>query len=277
MMALNSTFQFSQSSLQDYVACPRRFELRYIEKRRWPALQSEPVLDQERHMQQGQRFHQLVHQYILGIPVDEDQFAVEDSTLLMWWGNFKQASPLSTLPVRRYPEHILTAHLAGFRIMAKYDLLAVQPENCMVIVDWKTGYTPKRGRLKSRIQSRLYPYLLVEAGTYLNAGISIHPEQVQMIYWFASSPEDSVMIEYNQKMYQDDRAFLAELITEITTRPSGQFLLAEDERTCAFCIYRSLCGRGVKAGNWNDVDGELDDDTSPSIDLDLDQIGEIAF
>jgi hypothetical protein len=57
-MAINPEFQFSQSSLQDYVECSRRFELRYIERLRWPALQSEPVLEQERHMQQGQRFHQ---------------------------------------------------------------------------------------------------------------------------------------------------------------------------------------------------------------------------
>jgi hypothetical protein len=276
-MALNPDFQFSQSSLQDYVACPRRFELRYIEKCRWPALQSEPVLEQERHMQQGQRFHQLVHQYILGLPVEDAWFAVEDSSLLAWWQNFMQSSPLSTLPVLRYPEHTLTAHLAGFRILAKYDLLAVHPENCMVIVDWKTGYATKPGRLKSRIQSRLYPYLLVEAGTYLNAGMPIHPEQVQMMYWFASSPQEPVMIEYNQKMYQDDRAFLAGLITEICTRPAGQFLLAEDERTCAFCIYRSLCGRGIKAGNWDAVEDEPEEDFPPQINLDFDQIGEIAF
>jgi hypothetical protein len=59
---------------------------------------------------------------------------------LTWWENFIQNDPLAKLPKRRYPEHTLSAQLAGHRITAKYDLLAVDPKSCAVIVDWKTGH-----------------------------------------------------------------------------------------------------------------------------------------
>jgi hypothetical protein len=45
--------------------------------------------------------------------------------------------------------------------------------------------------LKERLQTRLYPFLLVEAGTYLNGGSPIQPDHIQMIYWFASDPENA--------------------------------------------------------------------------------------
>jgi hypothetical protein len=276
-MALNPEFQFSQSSLQDYVDCSRRFELRYIERLRWPALQSEPVLEQEQHMLQGHRFHRMAHQYILNIPGDYRMQAAGDGDLLTWWDNFIQNDPLSKLPKRRYPEYTLSAQLAGYRITAKYDLLAVDPENCTVIVDWKTGRRAKSKRLKERLQTRLYPYLLVEAGTHLNGGSPIQPEQVQMIYWFASDPENAIIYNYDQAAYLADQAFLSGLIADICARQPGQFMLADDEKACLFCVYRSLCGRGGKAGDWNLIDEDFDQDLPLSIDLDFDQIGEIAF
>jgi hypothetical protein len=54
-------------------------------------------------------------------------------------------------------------------------------------------------------------------------------------------------------------------------------MLADDEKACLFCVYRSLCGRGGKAGDWNLIDEDFDQDLPLSIDLDFDQIGEIAF
>jgi hypothetical protein len=276
-MAIDPEFQFHQSNLQDYVTCPRRFELRYIERRRWPALQSEPVLEQERLMEQGRRFHQMVHQFILNIPADYTQLATSDSDLANWWDHFTQSDPLSSLPALRYPEHTLSAQLAGFRITAMYDLLAIDPGKSAVIVDWKTGHPPKSGRLKERLQSRLYPYLLVEAGTQLNGGTPIRPEQVQMVYWFASAPSNPITYPYDQMAYLADRELIAGLIAKIDACPPGQFMLTLDEKACLFCVYRSLCGRGDKAGDLSQMDEEFDEEMTQSIDFDLDQIGEIAF
>jgi len=41
-LELPSTFAFSQSSLQSYVNCPRRFWLAYVEELTWPALEVAP-------------------------------------------------------------------------------------------------------------------------------------------------------------------------------------------------------------------------------------------
>ena len=48
---LPGSFIFSQSSLQYYFDCPRRFQLRYIEHLAWPAVETEPVLENERRQQ----------------------------------------------------------------------------------------------------------------------------------------------------------------------------------------------------------------------------------
>ncbi|MCP4541151.1 MAG: PD-(D/E)XK nuclease family protein, partial [Chloroflexi bacterium] len=66
-MTLPADFQFSQASLQDYVDCPRRFQLRYVLRVAWPAPEAEPVLENERYLQQGAAFHRLVHQHALGL------------------------------------------------------------------------------------------------------------------------------------------------------------------------------------------------------------------
>jgi hypothetical protein len=68
MGVLPDDFQFSQASLQDYVDCRRRFQLRYLLELAWPAIQAEPAEDQEMHGQQGELFHRLVQQHQLGIP-----------------------------------------------------------------------------------------------------------------------------------------------------------------------------------------------------------------
>ncbi|NCT22292.1 PD-(D/E)XK nuclease family protein, partial [bacterium] len=63
---IQSPFTFSQSSLQDYADCPRRFQLRYIEQLAWPAVETEPALENERRQQEGLLFHRLAQQHLIG-------------------------------------------------------------------------------------------------------------------------------------------------------------------------------------------------------------------
>ena len=67
-MLLPPDFQFSQGSLQDYVDCPQRFRLRHLLRLAWPAPPAEPLSLYEQHAQDGEAFHRLVHQHILGLP-----------------------------------------------------------------------------------------------------------------------------------------------------------------------------------------------------------------
>jgi hypothetical protein len=84
-------FQFSQGSLQDYIDCHRRFQLRYLVQLAWPAVESEPVLESERFMQQGARFHRMVQQHLLGISAERLAMLAKDEDLLRWWENYLRA------------------------------------------------------------------------------------------------------------------------------------------------------------------------------------------
>jgi predicted RecB family nuclease len=277
-MILPSSFHFSQNNLQDYVDCPRRFELRYIQKLRWPALATEPVLEQERRMEMGKQFHLLVQQDILGIsrPVLTEQ--AENQGLETWWSHYLDRDPLASLPPKRMAEYLLSAPLAGFRLLAQYDLIAVDPGNAAVIVDWKTSQRKtQRSILQKRLQTRIYPFLLVESGAYLFENQKILPEQIKMIYWFTEFPGEPEVFNYDSKRYAEDRSYLTSLVSEISSRSAGQFGLTSDERKCNYCVYRSLCERGGRAGNIQD--SEEDEDLSPvsGINLDFEQIGEAGL
>ena len=66
-MPLPDLFQFSQGKLQDYVDCPRRFQLRYVLMQPWPALVVEPPDEAELQMRRGSDFHRLAQQQALGL------------------------------------------------------------------------------------------------------------------------------------------------------------------------------------------------------------------
>ncbi len=276
-MPLPTDFQFSQSSLQDYLDCPRRFELRYILRQKWPAIQTEPVVEFEHHMEIGTRFHRLVHQHILGIPDDVLEAGVNDPDLLNWWQVFLRYDPLKDLPHPRLPEYRLAAVFKGHHLVAQYDLLSINPGQSATIIDWKTSaHRPSSANLQQRVQSRLYPFLLVLAGERLNNGAPFEPEQLEMRYWFPGAPDKPEIVGYTKSQHEDNTIFFASLFDEIKNTLDGRFLLTTDERRCKFCEYRSLCERQVKAGDWKqaeDSDFSLPDEGI----VDIDQIGDIIF
>jgi CRISPR/Cas system-associated exonuclease Cas4 (RecB family) len=276
-MPLPSDFQFSQNNLQDYWDCPRRFQLKYLLHQPWPATQSEPVLEQERRMLLGDRFHQLVHQHQIGIDAELLDKAAAEPELVAWWQNYLADAP-KELPTARYSEHSLSAPFEDFRLIATYDLLAFEPGKHAVIVDWKTSRKqPTQQQLSDRLQSRVYPLLLVEAGAYLNNGQAILPEQVEMIYWFTEFPKTPMVLSYDSKRYAEDRQFLQTLVNEIAQQADGEFPLTLNEKHCRFCNYRSLCQRGVKAANF-DAETEFSETSGETPqNIDFEQVAEIEF
>lgn len=274
-MLLAPDFQFSQNNLQDYIDCPRRFQLRHLLKIEWPAVETEPVLEQERQLELGQRFHQMVEQHRTGLPADAIAAQTTDADLSGWWQNYILHAPLVDGQVR--VEFLLTAPLAGYRIVAKFDLVAVQPEGGALIIDWKTSRKkPSRTVLQQRVQTRLYQYLVTLAGASLASQNPIEPEAVEMIYWFAEDPLSPEKFKYSSAQYLADRDFLIALIQSILSRGEQDFPLTTDEKRCAFCRYRSLCRRGAAAGDVADLDIESGEPDRMD-DLNFEQIAEVQF
>ncbi len=293
--AANPGLQFSQSSLQDFVDCQRRFQLRYLLHLAWPAVESEPVMENERHMRLGALFHQMIHQHLLGVPSERLTSMLHDEILLGWWDNYHAflTSELGQVlnPGKEthiaplHPEIGLAAANSNSRLLAKYDLILRTPSGKILIFDWKTSrHRPKRTWLGQRVQTRLYPYLLVQAGTHLNAGQPIRPSQIEMIYWFANFPEQPESFPYDDQKYAADQNYLNDLLAQIlhksaatTSLSDSLFPLTQDEKRCRFCAYRSLCDRGVQAGSVDLMESGEAEDTPTHITLDLEQIGEIEF
>jgi CRISPR/Cas system-associated exonuclease Cas4 (RecB family) len=278
-MAVPNNFQFSQSSLQDYVDCPRRFQLRYIQRRSWPALESEPAMDHEVFMQRGAQFHQMAHQYLLGVPGETISRLINaDEVIQRWWRNFES---LPKFEHQIYPEISLSAPIDEFRIMAKYDLLSINTQDVKAtIYDWKTSLKrPQRKNLIDRLQTRVYPYLLVKAGAQFTpqSGNPISPDQVEMIYWFTDYPDEPAHFPYSQKQFEADEAYLYDLVAKIKTQGDEDAPLTDDEWRCRFCKFRSLCNRGVEAGPLEEIDLVASEVQGFDLDLDFDQVAEIEF
>jgi CRISPR/Cas system-associated exonuclease Cas4 (RecB family) len=278
-MDLPDDFQFSQKSLQDYVDCKRRFLLRYVMGITWPAIETEPVLENERIIQLGAEFHHLVHQHLLGIPEVQLHGLIHDEELRSWWESYLDyASSMLEEDKSRYPEIKISAPVEETRLVAKLDLLQAKSSGRWILFDWKTSRKrPKRKWLAERLQTRVYPYLLVRSGIAFNQGKSIEPEMIQMVYWFAGFPEQPEKFSYDRKQYNADHAYLTKLVEEIFNLNEAGFALTPDKVRCRFCVYRSLCDRGVKAGALDEIGDIFDPESNSEAEINFDQIVEIEF
>jgi CRISPR/Cas system-associated exonuclease Cas4 (RecB family) len=265
----------SQSSLQDYVDCARRFQLRYLERLSYPAVESEPALENEKHLQEGEYFHRLAQQVLIGIPGEQVGKLANTPNLQRWWENFVRDKELTGLRdlTSLYPEFTISAPLGKFRLLAKYDLIAIENGKA-TIYDWKTyRKRPRNEWLSARMQTRVYRALLVHAGAHLNGGAPFAPEQIEMVYWFADYPNDPARFAYTSAQYQRDWDTLVRLAEEI--KDASDYPLTDDTTKCLYCPYRSYCQRGVRAGEADQAEAEME--AEELFDVNFEQIGEIAF
>jgi len=282
MSELPENFLFSQTSLQNWLTCQRRFELLYLRRLAYPAPETSDQLAYEVQMERGEAFHHLAHQDLVGIEREVLARRIDDEVIAGWWARYA-ASGLDELPERRYAEIELTAPLGGHRLVGKYDLLAVEAGEKMVIVDWKTSQKrPNRATLEARMQTLLYPYLLVEGGAYYNGGEPIAPEQVEMVYWFTNYPAQPERFGYDAAQHERTHERLVEIVGAIAAeRAFPKVPETEKENICRFCNYRSLCWENVAAGALVEMfAGAAEDDNEADLfdfEIDLDQIAEIEF
>ena len=281
-MPLPETFRFTQQSLQDYVECQRRFQLRHLLMQPWPALVTGAPGEYERMVERGADLHRLAHQHALGFDVERIEATIDDDELRAWWRTFVAHPPAGVPDAERRAEVVLSAPMphagdspATHRVVAKIDLLAAEPGERVVVVDWKTvRRRPGRDELGLRLQTRVYRYLAVEAGALVNGGTRPEPEQVEMIYWFAAHEGHVERFGYDAAQHAADRDYLAALAAQTAARRDAVWPLTDDESRCRLCNYRSLCERDVEPA----FPDELPDDVEvEAVVVDLEQVAEIEF
>lgn len=286
VLTLPPDFSFSQSNLQTFADCPRRFYLAHVQRLPWPAVEAAPAREHERLLRMGALFHRLVERAYLGI-TPATQIDALAEPLRGWMHAFQQYRPQNLPSDTISTESTLSIPFAldasnSVRIAAKFDLIAAQPGRA-VIVDWKTGRNRiPLAALRQRWQSVIYPYVLVEASADLPWG-PVSPDAVEMRYWYAGSPDTPAVLRYSADAHAAAHEQIRAMLCSILGRAGEEeFPKVPDtpenrKRFCDFCVYRTRCERGEQPGLVTDLERDFDDESLTPLTISLDDVGELAF
>ena len=231
--------RFSQGHLNLLERCPRQFQHTYLDQ-----LASPHSLEQQERQVWGSRFHLLMQQRELGLPIES--LIQEDAQLQRWMTAFTSTVPEILTPTTSYTlresEHCRTLQVQDYLLTVIYDLL-IAGESAQIL-DWKTYSQPQNRRwLEFNWQTLLYLYVLTQTSDYL-------PEQISMTYWFIQSPDkpQSLKFTYSSTQHQRIREKLHQLLSQLTVwlsryqqgEPFPQ--IASNER-CHSCPFAVRCQR----------------------------------
>lgn len=259
----------SRYKLNAFLACQRRFQLRYVTRLAWPTPPNTPSLTTA--FERGERFHRMLEQHFLGLPVTLP--AEADERFRRWWRAF-EATPPAIPPGRRYPEMSLSVPLGEHLLFGRFDLLVLN-ETEAHIFDWKTEREPRSAEtLAGDLQTRLYLALIAEGSSAL--GRSVPPEQIAITYWFANAPERSVSLTYDTPSHLRFWAELTAAVGRIERRliaPTAIWPLTDNWEECAQCGYRAFCGRHVPPVRLGESDLSVEEEERGEINLEPDAPG----
>lgn len=264
----------SALALRLFTECPLRFRRRYIDGLYVGGMPDDP--DEQRALRQGERFHLMARRYYAGLHPGTLGDAADRAELLGWLERLQRYLPRDTERAY-YPELELRLHepslqpvrpdqpgspaqpvQPALRLMAKFDLLTVDPDGRATIYDWKTlRRMPARERLAEAFQTVVYRYVLCSAGGAYAPGGRFDPGQVTMVYWNPLKGGREERFPYSAAQFAADGERLRRLAAEILSTPPGGFLPTGDERVCARCEYRPLCDG--QAAYWADCEGAEED------------------
>lgn len=242
----------SQGQLNLLEICPRKFQHIYFDQLAIPV-----SLEQQEHITWGSRFHLLMQQRELGLPVEplveEDAQLQHCVTSLL-----HEASETLAPSFQRFrdSEHCRTLNFQSYLLTVIYDLL-IEDENSAQIIDWKT-YSQPRNRLwlAQDWQTRLYLYVLAETSDYL-------PEHISMTYWFVKSQPrpQSIKFTYGVAQHEKTKQDLTRLLSRLSEWlqnyqdkgiPFPQVAPFADH--CRYCTFGARCQRTLESSMSNSKD-----------------------
>lgn len=205
-MPSQDLIRLSQSHLNILSICPPKFQQVYVD-----CLGSLTTPERQDSMQWGSRFHLLMQQRELTLPIEP--LLATDMELDRSLKALIEAAPeLKPDPnIWREAEHCRTFSVGNFLFTVVYDLLIAQGDRA-IILDWKTyRQLPKAKNLETNWQTRLYLYVLAETSEY-------EPEQIQMTYWFVKSGKpQSKTFEYSRAKHRQTERELTGLLADLKT------------------------------------------------------------
>ncbi len=237
--------RLSQGQLNLLERCPRQFQHTYLD-----GIVSPTSLEQQERLSSGSRFHLLMQQRELGLPIDA--LVKENEQLQGWMNAFTGAATEILTPAPggefRESEHCRTLQVEEYLLTVIYDLFIARSDTCQIL-DWKTYPKPQdRRKLAQNWQTLLYQYVLAETSEYL-------PEQISMTYWFVQSDDkpQNLTFNYSNTQHQQVEKKLTSLLQQLTNwlkryEIGEQFpQVVEGSKTCNYCQFISRCeGRSTK-------------------------------
>ncbi len=238
--------RLSQSQLNILELCPRKFQHLYLDQLSTPSSS-----DQQVRLAWGNRFHLLMQQRELQLPIETTAFE-DDEQVLRHVKALVAAAPEVFHPSRtafRQSEHRRSLDIHDYLLTVIYDLLILEPDQALIF-DWKTYPLPQnRQWLFTNWQTRLYPFVLVETSDY-------QPEQVAMIYWFVQArtsevpTPQSLKFSYTRESHEQTRQDLTAILKRLSqwldhyqqNLPLPQ--VDETHGHCADCLFAVRCQRG---------------------------------
>ena len=237
--------RLSQGHLNLLEICPPKFKQSYLDR-----VSSLPNPETEEKQAWGQRFHLLMQQRELGLPINlllQKNTELDRSLKAL----IEVAPELIVIDTKqkREAEHALTLNFNNYLLTVIYDLLIAEPDRARII-DWKTYLQPpNKGKLARNWQTRLYLYVLVATSDYV-------PEQVSMTYWFVKLPNKpkSETFFYNSQLHQQTHEDLTELLTNFDSwLNSDRDNSFPHHSNCESCCpyYQELQGQNTRHNSHN--------------------------
>ena len=259
----------SRGRLQTFLACQRKFQLRHVEQVAWPTLRE--AGESAELIAKGEQFHQLLHRHFLGMATPPEVLNELPEEVQGWWRTFAQHGPKLQAGQRPLPELTLTVGVGGLSLLARFDLLVVG-EDFVRIYDWKTGKPRSETALRQDWQTRLYMALAVAGGQAFQRP-HLAPEQVQMTYWYAQRPRESITLRYSTAEHERNWGEIQALVGQIEGQldQTGRWPLTDNLATCQTCPYRTYCGRVELPALLAQIEAERREwDDEPEVVMELD-------
>lgn len=231
---------FSALALGTHQICPLRFRYRYIDTLYWSRVWGSSP-EERKALERGQNFHLMARRLYAGLEPARVADPVEQRELEAWLGLLQGFLP-RTLDMAFFPELELRLNRPDLRLVAKFDLVAVDPQGRATIYDWKTEKKmPRRSYLANAPQTIVYRYMLCAAGGSYSPTGRFRPEDVAMVYWNPLYPHRWERMEYSEAQYHRDEQFLQTLVAQILRTPRDRFLATTEEKVCRHCEYQMIC------------------------------------